>query len=210
MKIIWIVISLCFSQLTYTQQTTVACDQQRPIYLGIDNPLNIFIEGEYCRSINVTVDNGSVEKKGCQYNYHPKRLGYVIFTLYKKQNGKRVKIGTHRLYVLPIPKPIAMVGAYENGSTVAKGGFCVQQGVAAFISGLSFELTFKVLNFSVIILHDSTIVFNAKQTGNVFDEKLLTAFKAMDPGSIVVIADIWAVGPDSKRIKLDPLEYIIE
>ncbi len=34
-------------------------------------------------------------------------------------------------------------------------------------------------------------------------------FMAIQPGSIVLITNIWVMGPEGKDIKTDPLEYLI-
>src|SRR5262245_51722706 len=109
--------------------------QQNTFYAGIDNPIEVFVEGVNCSSIFVTTNNGKIERDGCHYNYQAGHLGSCNVTIYKKQNGKLMKLKTYEWYVIPVPKPVAHVGAFSNGSNVSKGALAAQPGVAAAIGG---------------------------------------------------------------------------
>ena len=212
MKLVFLIAVLHFSQILLAQQSVVANTRRSGIvYLGVDNPLNILTEGYACSSLSVTTDNGRIEKIGCFYNYRPSRLGLATFTIYKRQRGKTIKVDTRNLYVKPVPKPIAQVGPYESGSQVPKTGLSVQEGVAAYATNeLGFDLTYKVDSFTIVIMYDSTVQFSSRRASNRFDDKIYEAFKAMQPGSIVLVANTWVKGYDGKPIKLDPLEYVIK
>jgi hypothetical protein len=210
MKFIFLLAVLHFSPLLPAQESIIANTRGAgKVYLGIDNPLNVFVEGYSCTSLSVSTDNGTLEKTGCFYNYHPSRLGTATFTIYKRQNGKTIKVNTRNLYVSRMPKPTAQVGPYESGSNVPKGGFCAQQGLAALAPNGFGDLTFKVVSFSLIIMRDSSIQLSTRIIGNYFTTKIYEACKAMQPGSVVLITNILAIGPERRDIKLEPLEYLI-
>ena len=209
MKFIFLLGLLHFSLLLPAQESIIVkSQQQNTVYLGIDNSVSVFVEGCSCASLSVSTDNGKIEKSGCYYYYHPLRLGETSFIIYKKQNGKSVKLKSYKWYVIPLPKPIAAIGPYENGSEVPKGDFCAQAGISAFILN-GIDIDYRVYSYSLSIMRDSTIQFSSQRTGNSFDEKIHEAFKAMQPGSVVLIANIWVIGADGKAIKVNPLEYLI-
>jgi hypothetical protein len=211
MKFIFLLAVLHFSPLLPAQESIIAkANQPNLAYLGINNPLHVLADGYPCKSLFLRTDNGSIEKMGCYYNYSPSRTGTAILTIYKRQDGKSVKLKSYKWEVHPFPKPIAQVGPHENGSDVQKGSFCAQAGVAAFPPcGFGFELMFKVVSFSFIIMRDSTIQFSTQITGNLFNINIHEACKAMSTGSVVLISNIVVIGGEGKVIKVDPLEYVI-
>ena len=191
------------------QESMVSC-RYRKTYLGVDNPLDVFVEGCSCSSISVTADNGKLVKYGCQYVYRPLREGEVTFTIYKKQNGKPVKLRTHKLPVDRIPGPTLYVGSYPSGSEISRPAFIVQAGIGANLD-FSEGPYYRVDSFSMIIMHDSTTQFISRQKGNLFDdEKIVKAFRTMETGSTILFFDIWVSGADRKSFKVQPLEYIIK
>lgn len=207
MKIVWLLIILCFHLSVSAQESMVSC-RGRETYLGIDNPLDIFVEGHNCSSILVTTDNGELQKNGCQYVYRPSREGDVIFTIYKKQEGKTVKLRTHVLHVHTIPTPDVHVGGFPTGWEVSKAVFSAQVGVSAnweFQSGPYYIVD----SFSVAILYDSTMRFSSRTIGNAFDQNTREAFSKMEVGSIVLFYNIWVSAADKKLVRVKPLEYII-
>jgi hypothetical protein len=203
---------LCFALLSClmgtAQESMVSC-RYRKTYLGVDNPLDIFVEGYSCSSISVTTDNGKLVKYGCQYVYRPSQEGEVTFTIYKKQNGKTVKLRTHKLPVDRIPGPVVYVGGYRNGSQIPGPAFVAQAGISANVDDFDFA-PYRVDSFSLVIIHDSTIQFTSHTVGNLFDEKMRQAFSKMEPGSTVLFFDIWVSGAERKPSKTLPLEYVIK
>jgi hypothetical protein len=176
---------------------------QNKAYIGIDNPLHVFVEGHSCSSLFVTTDNGKIERTGCYFNFRPAQLCRANLSIYRKQNGKSKRVRAFHWEVVPFPKPTVQVGSYENGSNVPRGGFYAQAGVTAFVSGLGFELMFKVVSFSFIIMRDSTVKFSTQIIGNSFTTNRYEAWKAIQPGSVVLITNIWVRGAEGKDIKTD-------
>jgi hypothetical protein len=207
MKLAFLSFALLSCLMGTAQESMVSC-RYRKTYLGIDNPLDIFVEGYGCSSISVTTDNGKLVKYGCQYVYRPSQEGEVTFTIYKKQNGKTVKLRTHRLPVDRMPSPLLYVGGYPSGSAIPRAAFIAQAGIAAnpHVTHLPY---YRVDSFSVVIIYDSTIQSTSHTAGNLFDEKMTAAFRKMEPGSTVLFFNIWVTGPDGKPFKVQPLEYII-
>jgi hypothetical protein len=203
---------LCFglvSSLIVTAQESMVSCRYRKTYLGVDNPLDIFVEGSSCSSILVTTDNGKLEKHGCRYVYRPSHEGVVIFTIYKKQNGKTAKIKQYGFPVDSLPVPIVYVGGNRNGSQISRLAFIVQVGISANIDDFDFP-RYQVDSFSTAIMHDSTIQFTSHTVGNLFDEKTTQAFRKMEPGSTVLFFNIWVSGAERKSFKTLPLEYVIK
>jgi hypothetical protein len=207
MKFGFLSFALLCSLIASTQESMVS-SRYHKTYMGIDNSLDVIVEGCSCSSISITTDNGKLDKHGCQYVYRPIREGEATFTIYKKQNGKPVKLRTHKLIVYPIPPPVLSVGTYPNGSEISRAAFIVQTGVSAnFYTFL--DVDYRVVNFSVLIMRDSTTQLVPDNPGNLFNDKMSEAFKKMETGSTILFFNVWVSGPDGKPFKAQPLEYII-
>jgi len=212
MKTIFLLTGLHLTMLQSAQECIIGSARHPGlIYLHVDNPLTVFVEGYSCSSLIVTTDNGKIKRSGCYHNFMPARLGPASLTIYHKQNRKSRKVRTFHWDVVPLPKPIAQVGGFPNVSEIPKGALCAQSGVAAYIpSEFGFELMFRVVSFSFMIMRDSAVLLNTRVKGYSFTTAIQEACVAIQPGSVVLIASIEVKGPDGKSIYADPLQYFIK
>jgi len=212
MRLVLLGLILQHSLFLSAQQTVMAKGrQQNTFYLEIDNPVDVLVEGYKCSSIFLTTDNGKIERDECYYNYHAANLGSAHITIYKKEKGKSVKLKTYEWFVIPLPKPVAQVGGFQNGSHVSKGALSAQPGIAAgFAGGLGIDRPYEVSNYFITIIEDSTIKFAGHFEGALFNDKIRELFKAMKQGAVVSFTNIQVRGSVGELIKVTPLEYTIE
>ena len=110
----------------------------------------------------------------------------------------------------PNPECYAKVGNIKS-RTVQKKIFCAQEGIIAFIKiSLSHWEPIVVNSFSVLILRDSSVVFQYKNTGNKFESSLRSAFQNLQSNDSILIYSIDTRLADKKTIFLNPLELKIE
>jgi GldM C-terminal domain len=213
MRLIILLIAFSLSGSVKAQETAIV--RVRPenrAYMGINNPISFFADGYKFKVLTVTTNNGKITKTDGRYWFMPSRQGTAKLTIYKKHNGKLINLGSHIWYVVSLPLPIATVGSYPNGSTVPKGAISAQMGIGAYepYYDVGLCMNFIVDSFSVVIMKNSVVQFSAHNKGNAFSEDIKAAFSKMEPGSIVLLSDIWITNYYKEAIKLDPLEYLIK
>ena len=108
------------------------------------------------------------------------------------------------------PTHVAYIGGIENGP-VKRGFFLAQQGVGAMrkITMEHWE-HITVDSFSVIIKRDTSVIYQYRNKGNLFEKDLQAIFKNLRNNDTVLIFDINATDLDRKHIYISPLEYKIE
>lgn len=69
-----LIISISFKALS--QKVVVSNPKENVIYFGIPNPIDVAVEGRYCKDLAVSVHNGRLENTGnpCSYNIYPDNL----------------------------------------------------------------------------------------------------------------------------------------
>lgn len=105
---------------------------------------------------------------------------------------------------------IARLGNIKSRS-VPKKVFTAQEGVTAYIRINTSHWEPTILNsFSIIVLRDSSVVFQHKNDGKRFNSRVKAAFQELQSNDTVLIFNIQTQLPDGKTMILDPLEFKIE
>ena len=186
------------------------------VYLGINNPIDIYVANVPCSQIELKANHGRITKIGeCQYDYQADSIGTAIISVYRTIRHNRNKIGQQRFRIREIPKPIAFVGRCRNEDTVRKNEFIAQQGVRAEIMLMSGSLCiegvkFSVISFTTIILRNDSVIYTENTKGAPFTEITKAAFANLWANDKVIFSSIREVGPSGKIELLDPIEYTIK
>jgi hypothetical protein len=186
------------------------------VYLGISNPIAIYVANIPSNQIELKVNQGKITKIGeSQYDYQADSIGTAIITIYRTIRHNRIKIREHRFRIIKIPKPIALVGRLRNEDTVLKKEFISQQGVRAdlgIILGYACleGVCFNVISFTTIILRNDSVIYTENTKGAPFTETTKAAFVNLRANDKVIFSSIREIGPSGKIELLDPLEYTIK
>ena len=78
----------------YGQNIAVAADKMNVLYVGIDNSITIAAENCYNKSLVVIATNGKLIKDNGQYLFRSETVGATEITVYKKEKGKLIKLGS--------------------------------------------------------------------------------------------------------------------
>jgi hypothetical protein len=198
-----------FFQYSWAQEFTISLQRCNKIYKGVENSMDIFVEGKTCKVIIAKTNNGILMKLNCHYIYRPDSIGDVKFEIYLGEKNKFKKIGASWFEVKQIPLPIAYVGGL-NGSKIKKGFLNAQQGVGAYADPcLGFDLTYMVESFMFIIIRDNKIIFSQKNSGNVFSQEIKENLRTLINNDAVLFTNIKCKGPDNIELSPKSLEFSI-
>lgn len=108
------------------------------------------------------------------------------------------------------PRFTASVGGQEGGN-MSRGSFLVQQGVGGLwhVADDHWE-RLQIDSFSLLVQRDTTILFNRKNKGNLFEPQLTERMKMILAGDRVLVYNIYGRDVDGKVVLIRPLEFIIE
>lgn len=203
-------ISIFYLQQCEAQKVVVANLKENIAYIGIPNPLGILAEGYKWDQIEVSTDNGMIERQddGRIYVFQPDKAGKALITL-KAKTGKKKAIGTMEFRVKFLPNPVPDIGG-QNGGMLAKNRLVVWPGLIARLKGFDLEVKFNIQAFSFAVFRQDSSLFNKSNIeGPLFSEELKQHFRQTKEGDKLIFYGITAHGPDKRLLELSPMEFTI-
>jgi hypothetical protein len=179
--------------------TAIAPTKMNVLYIGLDNPVKIAVSDVDVNKISVTVDNGTIKGEKGAYIINPKDVGPAKIIV--SSNGKAIDSAIFR--VKYVPDPVAKVGGSKGGE-IDRSFLLEQKGVIAELENSDFDLSFKVVQFTVSTvfgkyMEDRTV------NSNMFTQEQYDLIKKVKKGNKVYIEGIKAVGPDGTIRQLGPI-----
>jgi hypothetical protein len=214
MKYSTFLILLLLSANLFAQQkpkTVLSTTQTRVLYYGIDNPIEVMVEGSPLKKFSVKVDSGTI-KKIDQYHYEitPIKVGLRIVTV---TDSKGVKLLEEVMIVKAYPPPIFQVGGRVEG-TFSIPQLKAQGGISMF-RDCFFNLyapKSTVIGYTAKIFRNSDLIVQLEIKGNQFSKELRQAFNDLKVDDKVVFENIiYECLPCVSKEKYDsPLVFMIE
>ena len=107
------------------QQAVVSNDYLRAMFIGEKNKLLVSVPGYNSRDLTVRFDKGSIKGSNGQYiatpNPKTKSKSQGVVTVYgPNSKGKKIKLGSIKFKMYPVPIPEMYVDGAPNGSTVSR------------------------------------------------------------------------------------------
>jgi gliding motility-associated protein GldM len=189
---------------------SIGLDKMNVLYIGVDNPVTISATSGGAEKLTATLTGatGSINKvTGSSFNARVTSISddcWITVFVDGKVAGKQ------KFRTRTIPRPIAVVGSYESGASVAAGAFKAQAGVGAGIKDFPFELNYKVTRFTLSADNEGGYIDDAACQGNIWSTEARRILGELKAGRTVTVDDIYAIGPDGKNQKLPSLVYYIK
>ena len=176
-------------------------------YYGVDNPVDISVAGIPSNRIDAINTNGVIKRKGESWIVNPKRPGYSTIRVFADFNGQRKELGFKEFRVKTVPSPVAMV-ADRKGGGIDKSLLMAATGVQAVMENFDFDLTFKVTEFTVLVIVQGFAQPYSSKSAR-FTAKQKEFIQSLGRGAPVFIQDIRAVGPDGTVRPLNTISFKI-
>lgn len=192
------------SQTNDSLQPTVAIElsKMNVVYLGVDNPVKIAIEGHSYEDIEVSVPwNGDITGENGNYIIRPEKSGFLMVEVKLKDKI----LSKHEYHVKSIPDPIAKVNG-KKGGEVPKIILLAVMGVEAYTEN-SFR--FQVVEF-VIRVAGKTANNSLRSYSYKITPEQRDLLRKLNSGDIVYFEDIKAAGPGGITRILSPLKFTIK
>lgn len=193
-----------------SQKCVVANPKENIVYLGIPNPLDFAVEGQFCKNLVISTDNGKIEPtdEACSYILILKNAGKVEITISDKKSKNHKVLGKAVFRAKYIPDPIAIV-AGKSGGEIRKSVLKVQVGISTVLNGFDFDIRFKIENYTVSFFRDNKPTFTKNCNGAIFPQEVIAAFDTLQTNDRVIFSRINCKSPDGKSRTLLPIEFVI-
>ena len=201
-------IFICHAATAFSQQCVISSRKENVVYIGVPNPIDIAVEGRYCKDFSVSTDNGTLEHGSatCNYELSPAKAGMTEISVKDKKSGKVISKAMFR--TKPLPPPTCRL-AGKDGGEISKSVLKVQVALSVMLEGFDFDARFSVEGYRVTIFRGNKVIFTEGETGARFPSSVTEAFKMTEQGDSLVFSNLKAKAPDQQLRSLPPIEFEI-
>lgn len=191
---------------------TISPTKMNVLYMGIPNPIKVSVPGVASQNLEVSFNNGRIEKNGEEYMVYPAKLDGLAkstsISVVANMNGEKRKMGSMPFRVKEVPPPIATVGGL-NGGNLRKEELLAEDGIFAELKDFDFDLKFRVTQFDVTLSGAGGYVKTFSSKTNKFTTEQKDQFGKLTMGSLIYIENIMAKGDDGTTRPLSPVSFKI-
>jgi hypothetical protein len=223
MKRLFAVCFLCCCAVYLNAQiVSIVPQKDRFFYIGVDNPLNIFIENQQyqnvflkAENIFLKADSGEIIGNGSIRIFRGIKKGVTKITAYYKEGSKLIEVGQTSIRVNYFPTPDFFFGPYgrnySNSFSVERGyaklpGIKANQFVRVQPQILGYDYNYKIDSFTVKIIYFDTCkseeFFNVS---NKLSDNIKNSFSKLKENDIIIFCKIFATDDTFRSIRLEPL-----
>ena len=192
---------------------TMSATRMNVFYRGLDNPFDVSGGGIPSENLEVTMTNGSVEKRGNSFVIKPNELDEqgrrTTVSVHANIGGQKRLIGSSNWRVKRVPDPGAKVAGQGSG-TIRKERLLVEDGVLAELEDFDFDFKYTITQFRVELSGAGGYTNVWESNSNRFTDDQKEQFRRLNPNSLVYISNIKAVGSDGTTRDLDPISFKIQ
>lgn len=201
---------IALPQFGFAQKVCVELQRQNILFLGVNNPIEIYADTIVCDSFTVSVDNGKIQQNdssNCNYfEISPEKVGMLQLEVYKFSK----KIG-ERKYKVIRQKPVATLSSsFLNKSKISAEELKAENTLRAEIPNSDTETKITVEKFSIIVLRGNYLVMRYENKGAKFLPIVEQKLQSIKPNDLVIFSDIYVRMPDNRKFRIEPIEYIID
>ncbi len=179
--------------LAQSQNVAVQLTEMNLLYKGIDNPVNIAVEGVKNEDLIIATSeylnyaNGNL-RAAPKLNVD----GYVYIG--KKVNQDTVWLDTVKLRVRSLPQPTAQLGGIPNdGLPKGKASVCAQTSLLGTMgAGFAFNLNYRVVSFKLIVAYQDRPPVMFSGTGSAITGQMRSAIAGAKDGDRILFEAIEA------------------
>jgi antitoxin component YwqK of YwqJK toxin-antitoxin module len=137
-----------------SQTVAVQIKEMNLVYKGIDNPINIAVEGVLNEDLVISTNNLLSYANG-NLRAESKKYGPGFIYIGKKANNDTLWIDTVKLRIRSLPSPTAQLGGIPNDG-LPKGIAAVQAQrslIATMGNGFAYNIQYKIISFKCIVAY---------------------------------------------------------
>lgn len=209
-------LSLCFacilfSVVSFAQKFTMANTQMNIVYVGVENPISVTVEGHEASSYTLSCGEAEI-KRGegkSDYIFIPKRAGEIAVKIMTKNGGGEKEIGSYGFRARALPSPLAQI-AGKSGGYVPLQVFQAQVGVIAVVKGFDFDVHCIIDKFEFSVKRGSTEIFNHKNIGGRFDSYITAFLPKLHEGDIISVTEISGLANNRIKQELDNITLYLQ
>lgn len=198
---------------------TVSATMMNVLYAGIDNPISISVPGIDQSSIQASMTNGTLTRKGSGWVARPAKIGAPAeISVSASIDGTTRHVGSTTFRVRKLPDPSPYIVVKEGASTVHYKGTPKRISKAALLSSEMLgaaadddmlNVAYSVLSFSTVFLDQMGNGIPEHSDGARFSARQKEQFRRLKSGRRFFITSVKAKGPDGIVRDISPMEVAL-
>jgi gliding motility-associated protein GldM len=178
---------------------TVSADKMNVLYMGVNNPISISVPGIPNEKLKPTISSGNMRALG---NGKFEVTGVTgttasVTVTATLDNGETRNMGSISFRVKPLPSPKAKCGPLKESGKMNVNELKVQQGIKAIYENFDFEITPKIVSYSMgAIIRNQYSEASESAKNEYFTKSMKDLIASLRKGDRVFFYNIRAVGPD--------------
>lgn len=186
------------------KEAAIGAANMNVLYRGVDNPVEIVVQGISSDKLTATVSDGTIKKTDKGWFVAPGSQEKLTITV--SAAGKKVAENSFR--VKSIPNPVAKFGGRSEGSIDKESAVSTME-IVADLTSFDWDLNFKVVAYK-FVCHKAGFVNELAAKSNRITDQIRTVIRGLNSGDKFGFEDILAVGPDGKIRSLNSILLSIE
>lgn len=205
---------------TYTvmePMATISPTMMNVLYAGIENPVSISVPGVPLSSVNATMTNGTLTRRGDAWVARPSKVDSdAVISVSANMDGRTVNVGsmTFRVRRLPDPSPFIAIKDAQGNSIIYKGSpnrisksqLLGADNLGAAIDDNLLNVNYSVVSFSTYFLDAMGNALPEQSDGSAFSARQKEQIRRLKPGRSFFITNVKAKGPDGITRVIAPME----
>jgi hypothetical protein len=182
------------------------------MYAGLENPISVSVPGVPNEKTHISCSNGTIVSKGNgKYVITNPKPGIPckISVTADMENGEKRNMGEMDFRVKYLPKPEVSVSGIDGNKTSASKLASSLGLVVKYGPDFEFDAKPRVVSFTYSYSINGAFSGDKQVTGNLYDPTFQQNIKRLAKGSRVLIENIVAVGPDERKVSLNPISLTI-
>jgi beta-lactamase regulating signal transducer with metallopeptidase domain len=162
------------------------------IYIGVDNPLTIAVDGTPANEILARIKNGNGTIQGAngQFNARPVAPGEAKIEIYRMLNGKEDILAVKTYRVKRIPDPVPMFSGIRRSSVVTLDQFTNGLTLEAILENFDYEAVCEIVGYEMTILPPKSDPITHIITGGKLPANIIEMVKGFTTGYAIFFDDI--------------------
>ncbi len=191
-------------------QPYISQKEYNVLYMGINNPLNVYHPEYKSDKYRVSINNGNVIKGDDGYYARVNNLGYATVILEVPDgNGGYKKVAEEIFKVKELPTP-KVVLYNQIGGVMASRIFKMQKGLEVDAKNMEIDNKFRVVEYTMTYVNGNGLgIFSEPVKGSYFSGKSKELVELAQPGDMYIFDNIYIKGSDGKNKKVDPIVFKI-
>jgi len=181
------------------------------LYIGIDNPISITVSGSKDSDVSAVMSsNGSVKRKANSWIATVTKQGKTTIDVYGVIDNEKKLIGKQEFRAKRIPDPIPTLDGVEYGNSIKKARLVKHNAVLAKLKNFEFEVGFKIVSFDFLLKSGNDIKSVNGVKSTLFSKRVKDLLKSTKKKDVIFFQNIYAVGPDNKKRKINSIILTIK